>query len=130
MRKSIIVLAMFVTCSVGALYGQKVAKEGMAWLAEHADPAGANVDGQYTSKQWGKVTLTQAEGSREVTGKGDGWKLDGVVSGKKLYLLFSARGTVNYCAELDIESASSLKGQYSTGMMKPKAKMRPMLMTK
>jgi len=112
------------------VFAQKVEKEGKAWLAQYNEAAAINVNGSWNAGDWGKIVLTQAEGSREVTGSGDGWKIDGVVSGKKIYLLFSHKGRVNYCAELTAESADLLTGEYSNGMMRPKAKLRPMALKK
>ena len=114
----------------GVVFGQRVDKKGKAWLAQHKEPSQINVTGNWSTADWGTIVLKQAEGSREVTGSGDGWRIDGVVSGMKIYLLFSHKGKVNYCAELEAESEVLLTGQYSNGMMRPKAKLRPMALLK
>ncbi len=114
----------------GALDGQKVEKDGAAWLAQYSEPAGSNIGGLYTEKEWGQISLTQAQGSREFSGKGEGWIFSGVVSGKKVFMLISHKGKVNYCAELDMESDKILVGRYSNGMMTPKSKTRPMRLVK
>lgn len=125
-----LILAALLLAGTGLMHGQKVNKEGAEWLSRFSEPASTNVSGDFTDKGWGKVTLTQAQGSREVTGTGDGWQITGVVSGKKVYLLFADKGKINYSAELDIESERSLLGRYANGMMTPKSKTRPMHLTR
>lgn len=104
--------------------------KGKAWLDPHKDPAEINVNGNWHAKEWGKVNLVQAQGSRDVTGKGDGWDITGVVSGKQVFLLFHHKGTVNYSAELTPEGDSKLNGSYSRGFMKDKSKQKSMVLTK
>ena len=104
--------------------------KGKEWLDAHKDPAAINVNGKWHAREWGRVTLIQSEGSRDVTGDGDGWKITGVVSGKQIFLLFHNRGKVNYSAELTADSDSKLNGAYSRGFMTEKTKHKPMLLTK
>jgi len=126
------VVALSVALLMAAVvFAQKVEKEGKAWLSQYTEPAAINVAGKWGAGDWGTITLNQAEGSRELTGScTDGWVVDGVVSGKKIYLLFSHKGTVNYCAELEAESADLLTGQYRRGMMSGKEKLRPIVLKK
>jgi hypothetical protein len=132
MRKSFPVLLLVgaVLAVTGALSAQKLATEGMAWLSTHTQPAAVNVSGVWNAKEWGKITLNQAQDSREVTGNGDGWGITGVVSGKTVYLLFSGRGRVEYSAELTFESESSLDGKYCRFLMKKDSKTKPMHLAK
>ncbi len=123
MRTFISSLALLVLAGAGIVYGQKVGKEGAEWLSRYSEAASTNITGEYTDKHWGKVSLSQAKGAREVTGRGDGWDITGVVSGKKVYLLFADKGRINYSAELDIEG-QILVGNYASGMMTPKSKTR------
>jgi hypothetical protein len=44
--------------------------------------------------------LLQTAGSREVSGNGGGYEITGVVSGKRLFMLFATSHTVEYCATL------------------------------
>lgn len=104
--------------------------KGKAWLGPHNEPAAINVNGHWHEKSWGKVVLNQTEGSRDVTGDGDGWDITGVVSGKQVFLLFSHHGRVNYSAQLTSEADGSLNGTYSRGFMKEKSNGRPMHLTK
>lgn len=95
------------------LAAAKVEVEGKAWLDSQKDPAEINVNGVWDAEDWGALHLTQAEGSRDVTGNGDGYDILGVVSGKRLFLLFSEKHTVEYCATLSPNGENSLTGTYS-----------------
>jgi hypothetical protein len=87
--------------------------EGKAWLDAQKDPAEINVNGAWDSEEWGDFHLNQSEGSREVRGNGGGYELVGVVSGKRVFLLFFANDTVDYCATLSPNGENSLAGTYS-----------------
>ncbi len=104
--------------------------KGKAWLDAHSEAAAINVNGNWHAKEWGKIVLNQAQGSKDLTGRGDGWDITGVVSGKQVFLLFSNRGTVVYSAELTSESETSLNGSYSKGFMSEKTKGKSMHLTK
>ena len=117
------------------LAAAKVEVEGKAWLNSQKDPAAINVNGTWDSEEWGALHLNQSEGSREVHGNGDGYKIVGVVSGKRLFLLFSENDTVEYCATLSPNGENSLAGTYSdrksrlhSGLCQEKS--RPMNMKK
>ncbi len=115
--------------AVGLSAGDLESK-GKAWLDAHSDAASINVNGNWHAKEWGKIVLIQAQGSRDVTGDGDGWDITGVVSGKQVFLLFSHKGKVNYSAELTSEPDNSLNGFYSRGFTRAGVKTKPMLMIK
>jgi hypothetical protein len=102
--------------SAAALIGQKVEKEGKAWLDTRTEPAGANVNGNWHAGSWGMITLNQAQGSREVTGKSEDHDILGVVSGSHVYLLFGHNGHVYYSAELSQDAPHTLTGQYADGL--------------
>ena len=119
-----------VLASLGVASAPKVDHEGKAWLDRYKEPAAINVDGLWHSDDWGDVILEQAEGAREVTGSGDGWDINGVVSGGAVYLLFSDDGEVNYSAELTDDHEKRLRGVYSSGLMHEKSKKKPMLLTR
>jgi hypothetical protein len=74
-----------------------------------------NVTGTWESPDWGKtLSLTQAEGSRDVSGTDTKFELTGAVSGRNLYLLFAhSNGSVGFCATLTSDSDGSLTGMYS-----------------
>src|ERR1700691_1953925 len=104
--------------------------KGKAWLGPHSDAAAISVGGKWHAKEWGRITLMQAEGSRDVTGDGDGWDITGVVSGKQVFLLFSHKGRVNYSAELTSQDDNNLHGSYSRGFIDQNRKHKPMLLIK
>ena len=104
--------------------------KGKAWLGMHSEAAAINVNGSWHAKDWGTITLHQAQDSRDVTGDGDGWDITGVVSGKQAFLLFSNKGKVTYSAELASVGEGNLTGTYSRGFMGNNAKGRPMHLSK
>jgi hypothetical protein len=122
-------VAMVLILAVGLSAGDLDTK-GKAWLDAHSEASAINVNGNWHAKEWGKIVLIQAQDSRNVTGDGDGWDITGVVSGKQVFLLFSHKGKVNYSAELTSEPDNSLNGFYSRGFLDPKAKTKPMLLTR
>jgi hypothetical protein len=88
--------------------------EGKAWLDSQKDPAAINVNGTWDSEEWGTFHLVQTEGTREVSGNGGGYVITGVVSGKSLFMLFSARRGLEYCATMSPNGESSLIGTFSS----------------
>lgn len=106
-----VMLALFLAIPADAA---KVEGRGREWLDEQKDSPQVDVTGSWQSRDWGALTLTQAEGSRDVSGGTDDYELTGVVSGKKLYLLFGkSSGSVAFCAILISESDGILNGTYS-----------------
>ena len=95
------------------LAAAKVEVEGKAWLDSQKDPAELNVNGVWDAEDWGTLHLNQTAGSRDVSGSGDGYDILGVVSGKRLFLLFSEKHTVEYCATLSPAAENTLTGTYS-----------------
>ncbi|MGA9977238.1 MAG: hypothetical protein WBQ08_01180 [Candidatus Sulfotelmatobacter sp.] len=129
---TLLLLCAFFPTSLAAA---KVEVEGKAWLDAQKDPPAMNVNGAWDSEEWGAFRLVQTEGSRDVSGNGGGYQITGVVSGKRLFLLFSTRHTVDYCATLSSNGENSLTGTYSdrksrlhSGLCQESS--RPMNMTK
>jgi len=122
----LLILAIF--AGVALSRGPKLEKEGKEWLAGYSEPAKVNVNGTWNAKEWGQIKLVQEQGSRDVTGKGDGWDITGVVSGDSAYLLSSGKGGgIVYSAKLTMEGDNKLNGSYSRfGASKGK----PMLLSK
>jgi hypothetical protein len=118
--------AAFELILTGSLLAQKLESKGEAWLAERSEPAEINVNGSWHGGSWGTLTLSQAQGSREVTGRGDEWDIIGVVSGKKVCLLFHHRGKIGYSAELSPDGPNGLDGHYVEGFLTPGVKLRLM----
>lgn len=106
-----VMLALFlaIPAAAGTVEGR-----GREWLDEHKDSPQVNVTGSWESPDWGALSLTQAEGSRDVSGKDKRFELTGVVSGKEVYLLFhKSSGNVAFCATLISESDGLMNGTYS-----------------
>jgi hypothetical protein len=137
MKRLVVTAALLLLCISfpSSLTAGNVEDQGKAWLDTQKDPAAINVNGTWDSEEWGVLHLRQAEGSREVSGSGGGYGITGVVSGKRLFMLFSTRRTVEYCATLSFEDDHSLAGSYSNRKSRVKGglcqeKTRPMNMTK
>lgn len=76
-----VMLALFFAFPAAA---GNVEKAGREWLDEHKDSPQVNVTGTWESSEWGKrLSLTQAEGSRDVSGTDTKFELTGVVSGNE-----------------------------------------------
>lgn len=91
-----------------------VGDRGKAWLDAQKDPPAVNVAGAWNSGEWGDLRLIQTQGSRNVSGDAPGYELTGVVSGKRLFLLFhNGKGKVEFCATLDTAADNRLSGGYS-----------------
>lgn len=130
MKKLVVTFCLLAAGLATSLYGQKVEKEGKIWLDSKQGAPEVSVNGTWVSREWGKVILNQAEGSRDIVGTGDGWNILGAVTGKKVYLVFSSRGRVAYTAELTAESPNLMNGNYSRGLLFPGSKTRSMLLTR
>ncbi|HEV3510405.1 MAG TPA: hypothetical protein VGS05_01795 [Candidatus Sulfotelmatobacter sp.] len=132
---SALTLLLLCIASSISLTAAKVEVEGKAWLDAQKDPPAINVNGAWDSEEWGPFHLTQAEGSRDVSGDGGGYQITGVVSGKRLFMLFASKHTVAYCATLTANGENSLTGTYSDRKSRLKSGLcqessRPMNMTK
>jgi hypothetical protein len=103
---------------------------GVYWLKSHSEPPAINVSGTWEEKTWKTVVLRQKEGSSSVSGTGDSWNIHGVVSGTKVYLLFTSLGGVAYSAVLTMDGDKTLKGSYASEVMRDESKGRPMVLTK
>lgn len=139
MKKYLFVL--FVGClvllSAGVSQAGTLDGRGKAWLDAQTDAPAMIVNGTWSSDVFNDIHLVQDAGSRNVTGVGYGYNLTGVVSGKRLYLLFASGHTVKYCAVLNAGSDGSLMGSYSDRVTRLRfgaglcqGYSRPMFMTK
>jgi hypothetical protein len=126
------------TPSVPSPSSANVGDRGRAWLDAQKDPPAMNVTGSWNSEEWGDLRLIQTQGGRDVSGDAPGYELTGVVSGKRLLLLFhNAKGKVDYCATLDTAADNKLSGGYSDRVTRLRfghglcqEKSRPMRMIK
>ena len=129
--KRILIFCLSIVVFATFLYSKKLNQEGREWLQQNSKPAEININGKWFSEDWGMVVLVQKEGSREISGDGDGWKVDGVVSGKAVLLLFTeSNGDIGYSARLDAEQEDTLKGSYSRGIMDGTIGDREMFLTR
>lgn len=127
-----LLLCMSFPTSLTAVKGEA---EGTAWLGAQKEIAAMSVNGTWDSEEWGTFHLVQAEGSREVSGNAPGYEITGVVSGKRLFMLFSSRRALDYCATMSPNGENSLIGSYSNRRSllhsgDCKEKTRPMNMTR
>lgn len=100
------------------VHAQTVAEEGRAWLDRHNAPSEINVNGMWQDEEWGRFSFVQEGQARDIKGDSDGWKIDGVASGKQVFLLFSdSTGTIAYSAILSLEQEGRLRGGYIRGLM-------------
>jgi len=93
---------------------EKYAKNNAAadgWVAQRTAPAKINVSGKWKSDNWGKADFTQK--GREVTGTIGDYKVKGVVSGYKAYLVAEQDRWVYYTIILKRHTSTALEGSYS-----------------
>jgi hypothetical protein len=117
----ITIVAGLVLCAPSGILAKNKTSEAQPWLAKHSDPAEINVDGVWDSSVWGKMILHQEKGAREVTGTADNWEIEGVVSGKNVFLAFIDKGYLIYTAEAALNEDGKLAGNYAKGILEPGA---------
>ncbi|MGA2644444.1 MAG: DUF2846 domain-containing protein [Candidatus Sulfotelmatobacter sp.] len=106
------------------------ARAGKTWLDGHTEPAAINVNGTWHGGDWGKLVLNQTEGSPALKGQCDKWDVNGVVSGNRVFLLFSSYGDVVYSAVLTAAGDKVLDGSFSKGLKAEDTKGKTMHLTK
>lgn len=84
---------------------------GRAWLSDQVFPAEINVNGTWKSSDWGKAYLGQT--GRAVNGYLGSYIVEGVVSGRKAYLLARDGDWYYYSIVLDMPAPDLLLGYYS-----------------
>jgi hypothetical protein len=115
--KRLAITAAFLLLSISfpvSMTAAKVEVEGRAWLDAQKDPPAINVNGTWDSDEWGRLHFIQTEGSRDVSGNGGGYEITGVVSGKRLFMIFATHQTVDNCAVLSPNGDDSFIGTYSS----------------
>lgn len=125
----LLLVGMILVLAVGLSAGDLDTK-GKAWLDSHNEPPAINVAGNWHAKEWGKIVLRQAPDSRELMGDGDGWDITGVVSGNRVFLLFSNKGKVTYSAVLTSQPDNTLNGSYGKGFIGDMTKGKSIIMIK
>jgi len=106
------------------------ARAGKTWLDGHTEPAAINVNGTWHGGDWGELALNQVEGSRALKGQCDKWDVNGVVSGNRVFLLFSSYGDVMYSAVLTAAGDKVLDGSFSKGLKAEDTTGKTMHLTK
>jgi hypothetical protein len=124
------IVAGLVLWAPSGMLAEEKPNEAKLWLAAQSDPAEINVDGAWDSEEWRTVLLHQAKGTREVTGTSDNWEIEGVVSGKKVYLVFFSKGQTAYTAEAALSEAGTLTGSYAKGILKSGSSNIPLVLRK
>ena len=122
MKKIFLIFLLTVTSMVCYACGGGVPlSNGLQWLANQTGEPSINVDGDWIASEWGKMTFSQCEGCRDVSGStADGWNISGVVTGNKVSLLFFYEQEVDYSAILHAKSEDELTGGYVPGVFNDK----------
>ena len=115
------IVASLMLCAPSEMLAKDKPNEAKSWLATHSAPAEINVCGVWDSDVWGKMILHQEKGARDVTGTADNWEIEGVVSGKNVFLAFIDKGYLIYTAEAALNEDGKLAGNYAKGIMEPGA---------
>lgn len=76
-------------------------------------PAKINVEGLYYSPEWGVVVLKQTSGGKVSGLMGDYGVVEGVVSGRKVFLAIVDSGWTDYTLVLERPAYDQLVGAYS-----------------
>lgn len=84
---------------------------GTAWLSDQMFPPEISIAGNWTSTAWGKAFFAQTD--NKVRGYLGDYPVEGVVSGRKAYLLASQDGWYHYSIVLEFPAPNILIGYYS-----------------
>lgn len=84
---------------------------GRAWLSDQMLPAEMDLTGTWKSADWGDAFFAQND--RTARGHLGDYPVEGVVSGKKAYLLASENGWHYYSVILEMPAPNILIGYYS-----------------
>jgi hypothetical protein len=106
---------------------------GNAWLDAHKDPPEIHVGGMWYERPWGWVYLHQIQGhvvGDDMVGDTTEYGIEGVVSGKQLFLIFTQKGKSEYSGVLSLTADGHLEGKYEGGLMKDESKGRSIKLTR
>lgn len=84
---------------------------GTAWLSDQMFPPEISVTGNWKSAIWGKAFFVQTD--NKVRGNLGDYPVEGVVSGRKAYLLVSQGGWYYYSVVLEMPMPNIMIGYYS-----------------
>jgi hypothetical protein len=124
------IVAGLVLYAPSKMLAKEKPNEATSWLAAHSDPAKINVSGTWNSEKWGDIVLYRDAASGQLKGHADEWHVRGVVSGNRVFLLFTSFGEVNYSAILTAENDGALDGSYSKRLMSAGDRGEPMHLTR
>jgi hypothetical protein len=99
-------------------------RTGDNWLSDQTEPAGINVDGNWTSDDWGHASFHQT--GRRITGTIGSYNVHGVASGERVYLLIAQGDWYYYSAVLELQRPGLLTGRFSRAIPYVKNLGRPM----
>ena len=135
--RSSITLLLTLLLIVGFLSNSGAAKEEDPWLwlnkISGGEPPEVNVTGKWRDTEgsgtftWGEGTLRQEQ--NKVTGVIGDYNVIGIVSGKRVYLVFLYKNSVYYSARLEMTN-NLLTGNYFKGKDKEQKKGYPTSFTK
>jgi len=127
---TVAILAGLVLWAPSGMLAKDKPDDAKSWLAAHSDPATIKVSGTWHSKNWGDVVLYRDAATGQLKGHADEWHVHGVVSGNRVFLLFTSFGEVHYSAILTAASDGALDGSYSKKLMSERDKGEPMHLTR
>jgi hypothetical protein len=84
---------------------------GEAWLSDQMFPPEFSISGNWKSRSWGKAFFAQTD--NKIRGYLGDYPVEGVVSGRKAYLLVSQGGWYYYSVVLEMPAPHVLIGYYS-----------------
>jgi hypothetical protein len=84
---------------------------GEAWLSDQMFPPEISIAGTWKSRDWGRAFFAQTD--NKVRGYLGDYPVEGVVSGRKAYLLVSQGGWFYYSVVLEFPAPNILIGYYS-----------------
>ena len=126
----VVIVASLALCVPSGMLAKDKSDEAKSWLAAHSDPAKIYVSGTWNSGKWGDIVLYRDAASGQLKGHADEWHIHGVVSGNRVFLLFTSFGEVSYSAILTAESDGTLDGSYSKRLMSEGDRGEPMHLTR
>lgn len=98
------------------------------WLHGKDKPAEIDITGQWGSSDWGSAHFSQ--NGNVLTGRLGDFSVEGVVSGKDIYLLITYDGSVYYTAHLSPVGDHALSGRYAEGtFVDQNASLKPIKLT-
>lgn len=134
--KRLLFIFLFVAALTGCSVFEQVNEErysrnnrvGENWLSDHSNPAEINIAGSWSSYDWGRAFFRQK--GRRITGKLGDYSVNGVVSGRRVYLLIAQGDWYYYSAILEPKRSGLLVGRYSRAIPFVKGFSRSMQLEK